>query len=60
MAAQQQVAWEQWQHQVGIVEMGVRGDGTLIAMIAGHLSVVAPGTGAATSFASGRGGFSAA
>ena len=59
MAAQQQVAWEQWQHQVGIVEMGVRGDGTLIAMIAGHLSVVAPGTGAATSFASGRGGFSA-
>ena len=52
-AAQQQqpqVAWEQWQHQVGVVDVGARSDGTLVAMIAGHLFQVASTTGAATPF----------
>jgi hypothetical protein len=51
--AQAPIAWEQWQHQVGIVDMGVRGDGSLVAMVAGHLFLVSPNTGAATSFAPG-------
>jgi len=53
------VAWEKWQHQVGVVDVGARVDGTLVAMIAGHLSTVSPTTGAAAAFAQGPGGFSA-
>ena len=59
VAAQTQTAWEQWQHLVGIVDVGARDDGTLVAMVAGHLFTVAPDTGAATPFADGPGGFSA-
>jgi hypothetical protein len=46
-------AWEKWQHQVGIVDLGVRADGTLVAMAAGRLYTVQPATGAATPFAPG-------
>jgi hypothetical protein len=45
-----QVAWEKWQHQVGIVDVGARSDGTLVAMIAGHLFTISPQTGAASPF----------
>jgi hypothetical protein len=58
-AAQPQVAWEQWQHQVGIVDVGVRADGTLVAMIAGHLFLIPAAGGSATPFANGPDGFSA-
>jgi hypothetical protein len=58
-AAQTPTAWEQWQHLVGIVDVGARGDGRLVAMVAGHLFTVAPETGSATPFATGPGGFSA-
>ena len=51
--AQAPVAWQQWQHQVGIVDMGVRGDGTLVAMAAGRLYLVSASTGASTPFAPG-------
>jgi hypothetical protein len=57
--AQPQVAWEQWQHQVGIVDVGMRRDGSLMTMTAGHLFVVSATTGAATPFANGPDGFSA-
>jgi hypothetical protein len=52
-SGQASIAWEQWQHQVGIVDVGVRGDGTLVALIAGRLFTVAPDSGAATPFAPG-------
>jgi hypothetical protein len=55
----QQVAWEQWQHQVGIVDVGVRSDGTLVAIVNGHLVLIAPGNGSATPFSTGTDGFSA-
>ncbi|MBV9599455.1 MAG: hypothetical protein JOZ87_21665 [Chloroflexi bacterium] len=58
-SAQPRPAWEQWQHQVGIVDVGARRDGTLVSMVAGHLVTIAPDTGAATPFADGQGGFSA-
>jgi hypothetical protein len=58
-AAQTETAWQQWQHLVGIVDVGARDDGTLLAMVAGHLFTVAPDSGAATPFADGPGGFSA-
>jgi hypothetical protein len=58
-AAQSQPAWEQWQHQVGIVDVGVRADGTLVAMIAGHLFLVPASGGPAMPFANGADGFSA-
>src|SRR5262245_49110075 len=54
-----QAAWEQWQHQVGIVDLGTRADGTLVAMAAGHLFLVQPSSGAATPFSTGPNGFSA-
>jgi hypothetical protein len=57
--AAQPVAWEQWQHQVGIVEMGARSDGTLVAMVAGQLFLLSSSTGAATPFSTGGDGFSA-
>jgi hypothetical protein len=61
LAGQQQPLppWEQWQHQPGIVDLGTRSDGTLVAMAAGHLYLVSPGTGAASPFANGLDGFSA-
>ncbi len=49
--AQQQAAWEQWQHQVGIVENGGRQNGSLISMVAGRLLLIDPASGAATAFA---------
>ena len=55
-AAAQQVAWEQWQHQVGVVDLGVRGDRSLMAMVAGRLFQIAA---AATPFSTGPDGFSA-
>jgi hypothetical protein len=58
-AEAQQIAWEQWQHQVGIVEMGARSDGSLVAMVAGRLFLVSAATGATTPFAAGADGFSA-
>lgn len=51
-AAQSPAAWQQWQHQVGIVDVGVRADGSVMAMIAGRLFVVSPASGTATPFAS--------
>jgi hypothetical protein len=57
--AQTGPAWEQWQHQVGIVDVGVRGNGTLVAMVAGHLVTFAPETDTAAPFANGQGGFNA-
>src|SRR5947207_2514984 len=41
-AGAQQVAWEQWQHHVGIVDVGTRADGSLVTMAAGRLFTVAP------------------
>ncbi len=58
-AGAQQISWEQWQHQVGIVEMGSRADGSLVAMVAGRLYLVSASTGAATPFSAGADGFSA-
>lgn len=58
-AAQPDPAWEQWQHQVGVVDVGVRGDGTLLTMVNGHLMTVDAATGAAAPFATGPNGFSA-
>jgi hypothetical protein len=58
-AAQSQAAWEQWQHQVGIVDVGLRADGTLVAMIAGHLFLIPASGGSAVPFANGPDGFSA-
>jgi hypothetical protein len=58
-SAQSSAAWEQWQHQVGIVDVGVRDDGTLVTMVNGHFLTVDPATGVAARFADGQGGFSA-
>jgi hypothetical protein len=58
-AAQSQAAWEQWQHEVGIVDVGVHADGALVAMIAGHLFLIPATGGSATPFANGPDGFSA-
>ncbi|MBV8718394.1 MAG: hypothetical protein JOZ65_25270 [Chloroflexi bacterium] len=52
-SAQTPAAWDKWQHQVGIVDLGTRSDGSLAAMVAGRLFTVAPPTGAATPFAPG-------
>jgi hypothetical protein len=57
-ASAQTVAWEQWQHQVGIVEIGARADGSLIVMAAGHLFTLSA-TGAPTPASTGADGFSA-
>jgi hypothetical protein len=58
-SAQPAPAWEQWQHQIGIVDVGARGDGTLVIMANGQLWTVTPATGAAQRFAVGQAGFSA-
>ena len=52
-------AWEQWQHQVGIVDIGVRSDGTLVAMAAGRLFLISPASSTITPFSAGPDGFSA-
>jgi hypothetical protein len=57
--AQSQPAWEQWQHEVGVVDVGVRADGTIVAMIAGRLFLIPATGGPAQAFASGPDGFSA-
>src|SRR5579859_622191 len=36
-AAADQAAWEQWQHIVGVVDVGARADGSLVVMANGHL-----------------------
>ena len=56
-AAQSQVAWEQWQHEVGIVDVAARSDGTLVAMIAGRLFLIPAVGGSATPFANGPDGW---
>jgi hypothetical protein len=58
-AAQSQIAWEQWQHEVGIVDLGLRSDGSLRAVLAGHLFRIPAAGGAAVPFANGPDGFSA-
>jgi hypothetical protein len=56
-AADNAVSWEQWNHQAGIVDLaGPRADGTLVAVAAGRLSIVAP-DGTLASFAMGPDGF---
>jgi len=55
-AAAQQPAWEQWQRLPGVVDVGARGDGSLVVMAAGHLLAVSHG-GAASPFAAGPDGY---
>jgi hypothetical protein len=56
-ALAQPVAWDQWQHQPGIVDLaGPRSDGSLVAVAAGRLYLVSP-DGAVAPFAQGDGGF---
>jgi hypothetical protein len=58
-ATAQQVAWEQWQHQVGIVDVGTGAGGSLVAMIAGRLFSISTTTGAASPFSAVPDGFTA-
>ena len=52
------VAWGEWQHLPGVVDLtGPRSDGSLVAVAAGRLLLVAP-DGTATPFARGADGFS--
>src|SRR4051795_5863514 len=54
----QPLTWEQWVPLVGAVDVGgPRGDGTLVAMAAGRLFLVAP-DGAGVPFATGVDGYS--
>jgi hypothetical protein len=49
--AQGAVGWEQWQHLVGVVDVGgPRSDGNLVAMAAGRLWLVSPATGGMNPF----------
>jgi hypothetical protein len=57
-ASAQQTAWEQWQRLPGVVDVGVRSDGSLVAMAAGHLYLVSA-SGAVAPFAAGADGFKA-
>jgi hypothetical protein len=57
-AAADQPAWEQWQHVVGIVDVGARTDGSLVAMVNGRLFLLVSATGGMTPFAAGGDGFS--
>lgn len=52
----QQLAWQQWVKVPGVVDVGARGDGSLVVMAAGKLFVVAPG-GAISPFAQGADGY---
>jgi hypothetical protein len=56
-AMAQQLAWEQWLHVPGIVDLGTRADGSLVAMAAGRLLLVGA-DGTTTPFADGPDGFS--
>jgi hypothetical protein len=57
-AANNAATWQQWHHQVGIVDLaGPRTDGTLIAVAAGRLSILSP-DGALAPFATGPDGSS--
>ncbi len=56
-AAAQPVAWEQWLHVPGVADLGVRSDGTLVAMANARLYLVSRATGTVTSFANGPDGF---
>jgi hypothetical protein len=49
-AGAQQTAWQQWQHQPGIVDIAARSDGTLVAMAAGHLYLVDTATNAVAAY----------
>jgi hypothetical protein len=55
-ATAEQPAWEQWQHVPGIVDLGNRADGSLVAMANGHLYLVS-NAGQLTAFAAGRDGY---
>jgi hypothetical protein len=55
-AANVMATWEQWQKIPGVVDVGARGDGSLVVMAAGRLFAVAPG-GAASPFAQGPDGY---
>jgi hypothetical protein len=55
-AGAQPVAWEQWQHLTGVVDVGARSDGSLVAMAAGHLFVVSRSGGVAP-FSTGPDGY---
>jgi hypothetical protein len=55
-ASADQAAWDQWQHVTNIVDLGVRADGTLVAMAAGRLSTVSR-DGQVTPFAAGPDGY---
>jgi hypothetical protein len=56
-AAADPPAWEQWQLVVGIVDVGVRSDGSLVAMANGRLSLIST-AGTLTPFARATDGFS--
>ena len=57
--AQGTVAWETWQHLVGVVDVGgPRSDGNLVVMAAGRLWLVAPDSGSMTPFSRGDDGYS--
>jgi len=58
-AAADQAAWEQWQHIVGVVDVGARADGSLVVMANGHLYQIPRGGQTANAFANGNDGFSA-
>jgi hypothetical protein len=53
-----ETAWEQWQHLPGVVDVGARADGGLVAMAAGRLYMISR-TGGITPFATGPDGFTA-
>jgi hypothetical protein len=57
VASAEQAAWEQWQHAPGITDVGVRADGSLVAMAAGRLSTVGR-DGLLSPFAAGPEGYS--
>src|ERR671937_1770765 len=57
-AAADPVAWEQWQHLQGVVDLaGPRSDGKLVVVAAGRLYLVSP-DGTSSPFASGDDGYS--
>ena len=56
--AADQAAWEQWQTVVGIVDVGARADGSLVAMANGRLFLIST-AGDVTPFADGADGFRA-
>src|SRR5207248_521610 len=51
-ALAQPSGWEQWQHLVGVADIGMRSDGTLVAMANARLYQISTSTGAITPYAS--------